>query len=548
MNEPLRVGVVIPGMRLPRWIVECLIDIQRGDYAEITAILVPDSSNDSVVDCYRGVSAEDSYFDYVTRDHQRHAREPDALAPVDATAILDGIPVVAPLSQSDRKLDLIVVLACVGSAAAFREVTGPEVWAFRYGMAGKPQGYFDEVAGASKAADLALVAVGHNGNCDQVLDRARLLVNDRSLWATRNPILWNARAVLRRNLQRLHRCGTMAFHQQAESRFGLPSAIAPTPKTSAPTGFRMLAFRATLEFRRLLVPYFMIRDQWQIALRRRGADDPAWGSARWCRGFRFLDAPHDRFWADPFLFKRGDETWLFFEDYCWIAGRARISCGRLGPDGALGPVSVALDKPYHLSNPLIFERDGEILMIPETMAQRRVEIYRCRDFPTRWELAATPIQDLDIADPCVIHHDGRWWLFAAVAEFGCLGWEDLHVFWADDLAGPWRPHANNPVVSDVGAARPGGRMFVRDGTLHRLAQDSAGGYGSGLRLWAVEELSPTGYRQREVAALDPFKFGMNGVHAYDFTDEFETVDGRHYQAVLGKWRVKWPFPRWLRKN
>jgi hypothetical protein len=542
MNEPLRVGIMIPDTRLLRWVAEWLADIRHSDYAEIAGVMVLGSPSHAITDCYRSVAAEGPYLDYVARDHLRHAREPDALALVDAAPVLRGIPAF----DGAGELDLIVLLAGTRPAEAMREAARHGAWTFRYGAAGKRQGYFDEITASHKAAELALIEIGRGGDPDRVLDRSRLCVNDRSLWATRNPILWNARAVLRRNLQRLHRDGAVAFHQAAVERFSLPSAV--SAKAAMPSALRMLAFRAKLEFRRVLVPYFMIRDQWQIALRRRGAHDPAWGSTRWCRSFRFIDAPRDRFWADPFLFKRGGETWLFFEDYCWTSGRARISCARLGPDGDPGVVTIALDQPYHLSNPLIFELDGEIIMIPETMAQRRVEIYRCLDFPARWELAATPIQGLDIADPCVIRHDGRWWLFAAVAEFGCPGWEDLHVFWADDLVGPWHPHAQNPVVSDVGEARPGGRMFVRDGRLHRLAQDSAGGYGSGLRLCVVDELSPTRYRQRMVAALDPFKFGMNGVHAYDFTDEFETIDGRHYQAVLGRWRFKWPFPRWLRKN
>ena len=74
-----------------------------------------------------------------------------------------------------------------------------------------------------------------------------------------------------------------------------------------------------------------------------------------------------------------------------------------------------LARPYHLSYPFVFAHDGELLMIPETSAARRVELYRAFDVPGSWERQAVLLDSIDAADATVLSHDGRLWLFAAVA-------------------------------------------------------------------------------------------------------------------------------------
>lgn len=524
----LNVCVILEPGDVPDWVLRILDDLRSGGDAEVVAIErsrpAPAATPPALLAALRA-------------DYARVAQAPDPLA-------------VRPLSYAEgtgsgrvAPLDLVLDFGC-GAGPWLDARFG--TWSFRCGGA-RPlkdgAALFAEVARGDTWCDLALVCEGPAAP-PVVIARTTSHVNDRSVWRTRAPVAWKARALMRRSLTALRREGAEAFFAAVRARYDQSLPAAPAPVTAG----AFAAFRLRHLARRFLVPYFLVRDQWRIGIRRRAPNDPPWGSRAWARGFRFIEAPPERFYADPFLFERDGRTFLFFEDWDWKVGKAIISVAELDADGRLGPVAPALETAYHLSNPLVFAAEGEIYMIPETLAARRVEVYRAVEFPTRWELHCVPLDDLDIVDPCVFHDGARWWMFAAVLDFGGSGWDELHVLQADALCGPWHPVGDQPVLSDVRAARPGGRMWLKDGVLHRLAQNCAGGYGAGLGLYAVEQVDGHGYRQRTVAEVNAFDFGMNGVHAYDATERFEVVDGRHYQMAVRGWTAYWPFPRWFGKH
>lgn len=484
---------------------------------------------------------------YAAWDRARVASAPDPLGHVTFERLLQRYPALSGRVAKGEDgpangLDVVLDFGHGGASPAARL----GVWSFRLGGARLNEageyGVPELLRGATFCQLDLITERGDEGTL--VLSRTFGHVNDASLWRTRAPALWKARAIALRALSDLARLGPEAFLGRALARQGRDVPQAPPPVSVM--GMRCL--KAKLLFRRLLTPYRLVREQWRVGVRVRppaGQPDAPWGSKAWARGFRFVDAPFDRFYADPFLFEHEGRTWLFVEDWDWQVGKAIISAAPLAEDGTLGAMVPALERPYHLSNPLVFAEGGEIYMIPETMAARQVEVYRCLEFPGRWELVCTPLTDLDIADACVLRTSAGWLMLASVAYEGGLGWDELHVFRADALCGPWTPDPDNPVVSDVRTARPGGRMWEKEGRLFRLAQDSAGRYGSGLGLFEVSPDACGAYRQERVAALNSFDFAMNGVHAYDSAGRFEVVDGRHYQLALGRWRAYWPLPRWL---
>jgi hypothetical protein len=240
--------------------------------------------------------------------------------------------------------------------------------------------------------------------------------------------------------------------------------------------------------------------------------------------FTLLPSPRSRFYADPFLFEKDGVTFLFFEDYDYASGKARISYVTLGADGARLPAA-ALERPYHLSYPHIFAHEGRIFMIPETYSNRAVELYEATAFPQGWRLRATLLADIDAADATVHRRDGRWWMFATVTAHGGSGWDSVSVFWADALEGPWHPHPMNPVKNDVTAARPAGKMIELEGRLLRPAQDCSNGYGSALAWCEVVELSETAFVERTIARQTcPAESGYHGLHTFNRSASFEVVD------------------------
>jgi len=211
--------------------------------------------------------------------------------------------------------------------------------------------------------------------------------------------------------------------------------------------------------------------------------------------------PDEVFWADPFVWHRDGRHYVFFEEYPYATRRGRISVMELdGQAHPVGPAKPVLEEAYHLSYPFLFEFEGGLYMVPEKKAARRVDVYRCVEFPGRWEMVKTLISDIRMVDATVFEHGGRWWMFGAVK----LKWkglrydETLFAFHADNpLSRDWTPHPANPLLRDFSRARPGGRI-LRDnaGRLLRPSQDCVRRYGDGLNINEITVLTPGEYQER----------------------------------------------------
>ena len=156
-----------------------------------------------------------------------------------------------------------------------------------------------------------------------------------------------------------------------------------------------------------------------------------------------------------------------------------------------------LERDYHLSYPFLVEEDGRLYMIPETAHNNTVEIYRCVEFPGRWELERVLLKDVYCAD-ATLHREGdKWWMFANAAARGEEINDELFLFSADKLLGDWQPHRRNPVKSDVRSARPAGRLYRRGERLYRPGQICTPHYGAGIALHRVTRLNHDEYLEEE---------------------------------------------------
>ncbi len=55
-------------------------------------------------------------------------------------------------------------------------------------------------------------------------------------------------------------------------------------------------------------------------------------------------------------------------------------------------------------------------MMPETAENKTIEVYRCVEFPYRWELAVTLMTNVNAVDATLVEHENRWWLFVNICE------------------------------------------------------------------------------------------------------------------------------------
>ena len=302
-----------------------------------------------------------------------------------------------------------------------------------------------------------------------------------------------------------------------------PAAAPMLPFASSPLAFaaRQIAGKATRRLARLAQRQGHWRVGWRRSLDGGVVKNLAWPTS----GYQTLADDGQRYYADPFLFQHQGALHLFVEEFPYATGKGVISTAIIAADGSIGTPKIVLERPYHLSYPQVFEHGGTIYMIPETGANRTIELFHAVDFPHRWVREAVLVDNVLAGDATYILHEGRHWLFASITGEGGSTWDQLGLFHAPTLHGPWTAHVANPVLTDASAARPAGQMQVIDGKIWRCAQNCIGGYGRGITIASVDRLDIVGYAQTVHRNLPPDPaWRMQAVHSLNILDGVEVVD------------------------
>jgi hypothetical protein len=246
-----------------------------------------------------------------------------------------------------------------------------------------------------------------------------------------------------------------------------------------------------------------------------------------------LRDPGNRFFADPVPITWKGRTFVFFEDLDHRVGKGIISAVEFDGTGPVGEVIPILEEPWHLSYPFLLEHDGELWMIPESSGNRDVAIYKCVRFPDKWERHGTLLSGIELADATITQHNGIYYLFG-VSYDGAGGYSDtLAIYYAQDVMGPWLPHASNPVLVDRASARPAGNFVVMDQKLWRPVQDCTTGYGGGLGLAEVTELTPNSFKQVVLTSIQPGPLWPGRkLHTLNRCRDLEVIDGARIQPKI----------------
>ena len=234
------------------------------------------------------------------------------------------------------------------------------------------------------------------------------------------------------------------------------------------------------------------------------------------RSIQWLPARRDSWAADPFGIERDGELHVFFEDFARRINRGVISHVSVGRDGTVTDPELVLDVGVHASYPFLVERDGRVLMLPETSAAGELVLYEAAEFPRGWRRVKALLPNVAAVDASIVEYEGRWWMFAGILGRGQN--HTLFVWHAPDVMGPWTAHAANPVKTDARSTRSGGTPFLVDGRLYRPSQDCSRQYGGRVVLNQVELLSTTAFRERPVKALGPgetsrYSYGLHTLSA-----------------------------------
>lgn len=267
------------------------------------------------------------------------------------------------------------------------------------------------------------------------------------------------------------------------------------------------------------------RWRWRVGIAPRHSDDPPHvirsDAASW------IEPLPGRFLADPFLWEKDGQRHVFVEEFIEATQRGHIAVAAWNPETGFGPLLPALVEETHLSYPFLFEHEGRPLMMPERHLGGALWTYESAEFPLRWQKHRMVFDAWPCVDATLLQHDGRWWLFCSRVT-GELSEDNLYAFHGSSPFGPWTPHALNPVREGLRGSRMAGGFFESgNGVLVRPSQDGSAAYGGALVLHAVEELTPTVFRERELAVItaDDFPAPWNRrVHTFHATKDWVSFD------------------------
>ncbi|HEY0181714.1 MAG TPA: hypothetical protein VGC09_02805 [Rhodopila sp.] len=243
----------------------------------------------------------------------------------------------------------------------------------------------------------------------------------------------------------------------------------------------------------------------------------------------------DRYLADPFPWP-GTDRILCEEMPVSGGGVGRIVAVSVA-GGTLAPPTVLLDDGYHHSYPCSFREDDVVYCVPEATERGATTIHRLDD-DGRLVPYCEVAPHARLADPTLFRWQGRYWLACTDLDLGAH--DNLCLFHARSLAGPWVPHARWPVKIDVRGARPAGMLLSSGDRLFRPGQDCAATYGAGVAIHEILELTETDFRESLVTVLRPERSGPfpHGLHTLVHDGERFWIDGKRFVADLGLFRQK----------
>ena len=245
--------------------------------------------------------------------------------------------------------------------------------------------------------------------------------------------------------------------------------------------------------------------------------------------YKKLYPPKGFDWADPFVIKKEEQFYLFFEELEIKEGIGHISFLLFDKTGKLISENpkIVLNEPYHLSYPFIFMHLDIYYMMPEAADKRELWLYKANNFPFKWEKSIPIFRDKEIYDATLMFHNGIWFLLGT-EKLSIGGSRDqyLNIYYTTHLESEnWISHPSNPVTIDVRGARPAGKIFRKNDKIYRPTQIGAPKYGYGIQINEIIELSTTKFIEQKSEIITPsWEKNIFATHTLNFVEGFSVMD------------------------
>ena len=542
----LRIGLLIDSFVQPAWVYKLISDIQSSSIAEIVLIIKNDGydgtdKRTTIIQKVLNNKKDLLYILYRKFDRLVSRANPDAFQPKSIEKLVSNCPIIhakpLPKGYSDYFQEQDIAAAHkynldVALRLGFRIIRGPilgiakyGVWSYHHGdnlvNRGGPPGFW-EVMEDHPVTGSILQILSEELDGGKVIYRSYAATHKHSVTKNRNNYYWKSVAFVMRKLKELYEYGPETLDNDAYSLVYQPYSKRLYKQPSNAEMFRLF-IQWCGKYALTKIQELFYLDQWFLAYKiapSEGVDDTFYQ-------FKSLIPPKDRYWADAFPVKNGNKYFIFIEEFIYKTGKGHIAVIEMDHKGVWKQPVKVLERDYHLSYPFIFQWQDDYYMIPETAANKTIELYRCTSFPLKWELHKVLMTSVNAVDATLAEINGRWWMFVNIGVDGASKDDELHLFYTDNPLGPWTPHKHNPVKSDVRSARPAGRIFQWNGHLYRPTQDCSKTYGYATSLNKVVHLDVDSFCETEVSKILPeWKKNMTGTHILNNAHKLTIIDGQ----------------------
>lgn len=427
----------------------------------------------------------------------------------------------------DLKLDLLIRFGFGILKGEILNAARYGVWSLHHGdnriNRGGPPAFW-EIINKEEITGITLQKLSEDLDGGKVINRSFIKTDATSFYRNKNQAFWAGVELFNISLDRLAK-NELDFENLSNTHFlgmyGYPLYKDPDNWTSLEIMFKFWRRRISE-----LINEKFIFPQWFILYKYNSTRNIEKSIFR----YKTLYPPRGFDWADPFVIKKENIFYVFFEELEISKKKAHISYLKFGETGDLiddKPVKV-LEEPYHLSYPFIFENNDQYYLMPESADLGELWLYKAVEFPFKWN-KAYKLLNREIYDATLFFHGGSWYLFGT-EKYSVGGSRDqyLHIYYSDHLSNKnWTPHPQNPITIDVRGARPAGKIFKENNKIYRPAQVGAPKYGYGMFFFEILELSKTEYKEVFVSEIIPmWKNEILATHTFNTFEGFTAIDAQ----------------------
>ena len=554
MTNKLRVGLLLDSFDIPAWTYVMLEKIRNSDYAEIVLVVL-NTSNEQPQNLFSKLKENCHillYLIYCRIENIVFKPSPNAFENRNAAELLGNIRTlkvsprqtqysdwirdddVEAIKQND--IDVFIRLGFRILRGKILTSTKLGIWSYHHGdntiARGVPAGFWEVFKNYFVTGSTLQILTEELDN-GLVLYKSYSATDYLSVNRSRNHCYWKGTSFIPRKLEELYRIGREKFTQEIKERnqhfTSYSNKCYQLPKNGE---FLKLLFKHFAKCAGIKLYDLFFFNQWILLF-----DLRAEISTTFWR-FKKIVPPKDRFWADPHVIHKDSQYYVFIEEFPYHANKGHISLLIMDRTGNYTKPVKILEQPYHLSNPFVFEWQGDHYMIPESSSNRTIEVYKCVSFPYQWKFYKKLMQDITAVDPILYYDQQKWWLFTNISEnAGASTLDELFLFYSDSpISDHWTPHPQNPIVSDVRKARPAGRIFTHNNNIYRPAQICSRAYGYGVKINQILKLSEREYQEQEMVSIKPnWDKDIKGIHAFDHKSGLTIIDGKLKRARFPFW-------------